>query len=690
MIGAPERGLDSSRDFSELPPGTTSAPGTWEQNYFIWTIILAHVPLFVSCVDIQGIFEGTITYNADPPLGAQDLRYDATIALSESEEIVLIRPLRAGGESQPSVATGAPLEGAPGGAPAPTLLPYAGAPFPSARSPSPSARALLPTARGPIPSARAPLPSARAPFPSLADTGAGRASLPSAVQSPVAVLTDRYDGARSVLGVLAFSSVGCAGNTGKCKACWQYRQGVNGRETILTPAMLKAGNFGKLAELAVDGQAYTHPLVVPGITVNGKQVTGVIVATQRNFVYMFDVATGALLWVTKQLGNPLTPADVGNCSDVKPYYGITGTPVVDMSANVVYVAANSKPSLELILEGPSSNWTLYSLDLSTGLNKYRPLVLQGSATLSNVTVTFSPTFQLQRAGLAISNGKVLVSFGAHCDFFDYSGWVFATNPVREQITAIWRSTNQFETDGGGVWQSGIAPAVDDFGNVYLTTGSGLREPEENNYGNAVVKLPPPPDSGEWQAVDYFMPSDQSEFDEGDLASGAATLFNIGPKQVLAVAGKAGKTWVLDVSNMGKFGVNAYQSIPNTGFMFGGQLFDPILKRLWINPQPFTTQKNLQVWQLASTGYFESPPIGTGPRQDGFGGTPTLTHNNGTNGIVWTTGSYGIRAYDASATGNITPIYTDNPGNFVKFQHVVVANGLVFLAGDGTVSIYGPK
>lgn len=56
--------------------------------------------------------------------------------------------------------------------------------------------------------------------------------------------------------------------------------------------------------------------------------------------------------------------------------------------------------------------------------------MQGSTTIAGVTATFQPTFQLQRAGLAISNDKVIVSYGAHCDMNTYQG-VMAFNAVHK-------------------------------------------------------------------------------------------------------------------------------------------------------------------------------------------------------------------------------------------------------------------
>lgn len=67
--------------------------------------------------------------------------------------------------------------------------------------------------------------------------------------------------------------------------------------------------------------------------------------------------------------------DKGSCWGVASA-GITGTPVVDPTNSVVYVVANSKPTTDRIFGGQSSSWTLYSLDLTTGLDKYKPMLIQ--------------------------------------------------------------------------------------------------------------------------------------------------------------------------------------------------------------------------------------------------------------------------------------------------------------------------
>lgn len=53
---------------------------------------------------------------------------------------------------------------------------------------------------------------------------------------------------------------------------------------MLTPALLRAGKFGRVRQFSVEGQVYAHPLVVPDLTIKGKTVTGLIIATEKNYV----------------------------------------------------------------------------------------------------------------------------------------------------------------------------------------------------------------------------------------------------------------------------------------------------------------------------------------------------------------------------------------------------------------------
>eukprot|EP00884_Botryococcus_braunii_P008791 jgi/Botrbrau1/17913/Bobra.50_1s0014.1 len=343
------------------------------------------------------------------------------------------------------------------------------------------------------------------------------------------------------------------------------RTGLNGRESTITPQLLRSSKFGKVGRYPVVGAIYAHPIIAPNVRIGDASISGVITATQKNYVYFFDADqvtdNPTPIWVRGPLGIPLTPADVGffsatsqliSCTLIRDSIGITSTPVIDPSTNTLYVVALSKPTTAQITGQPdAASHTLYSLDLATGANKYAPMVISGSTTLNGETVFFKPTYQNQRAGLAFTNGNVIVAFGAHCDFNLYSGWVFALNPALQKITGVWRSVKQVGSDGGGVWTSGTAPMIDPSDNIYVTTGNGLDEPQNGYYGNSVVKLSQPPGSATqpWRVVDYFMPSDNPQINDEDFGTGMPTLFNIGSLSLIAMGGKVGKAWIQDITNL---------------------------------------------------------------------------------------------------------------------------------------------
>jgi outer membrane protein assembly factor BamB len=78
---------------------------------------------------------------------------------------------------------------------------------------------------------------------------------------------------------------------------------------------------------AVDGSVYAQPLFV-----NNQ----VLVATQNNTVYGLNSTTGQVMW-SQHLGTPVSSGSLpcGNISQV----GITGTPVIDATNNVLYTVA---------------------------------------------------------------------------------------------------------------------------------------------------------------------------------------------------------------------------------------------------------------------------------------------------------------------------------------------------------------
>src|SRR5262245_46723444 len=65
----------------------------------------------------------------------------------------------------------------------------------------------------------------------------------------------------------------------------------NLQETILTPANVNATNFGTLASVSIDGQAYAQPLYKHNLMINGTPHDVAFVATEHDSVYAFDIVT---------------------------------------------------------------------------------------------------------------------------------------------------------------------------------------------------------------------------------------------------------------------------------------------------------------------------------------------------------------------------------------------------------------
>src|SRR4051812_9827945 len=119
-------------------------------------------------------------------------------------------------------------------------------------------------------------------------------------------------------------------------------------ETLLSPAAIQSQNFGRLFSLVVDGQVYAQPLVLSSLEMPGKGPRNVVfLATMRNMVYAYDAdgREAAPLWKTP-LGSAMPfdriPKDAGariGQYNIRPYIGITSTPVIDRAKGLMYVVA---------------------------------------------------------------------------------------------------------------------------------------------------------------------------------------------------------------------------------------------------------------------------------------------------------------------------------------------------------------
>lgn len=533
------------------------------------------------------------------------------------------------------------------------------------------------------------------------------------------------------------------------------RDGANTHEFALTPANVNTSTFVKLFSCAVDGAIYAQPLWVPQITVNGAKHNVVFVATQHDSVYAFDADASpcATLWhfslldaahgggtgAVAETSVPASPPYVGSgFGDITPEVGITGTSVIDPATNTIYVVTKSV----IPNSSPLAFFQrLHALDLVTGNEKFGgPLNI--SATVpgngdgsSGGMVPFDPGNEHQRSGLALNGGFVYVAWASHEDHSPYHGWVIAYGANLSQQAAVFNTSPN--SGLSGIWMSGAAPAFDNSGNIYFSTGNGTFDTSatvppqapNNDFGDSVLKLAPP-NVGALPLLDFFTPFDQSNLNAGDVdvaAGGVVLLPNLSTgKQILVQVGKDGTIHVLDRSNLGQY-CNGCASDTQIVQEIQGQV-----NGMWGTPAYWngnlyvggaqdggTSGDNLKAFSFspALSQPLSAAPTSLSSHVYNFSGpTPSVSANGTTNGIVWAidNSQYGpptpngsgpavLHAYDAtnlaSELWNSSQVSGDIAGNAVKFTVPTIANGKVYVGtrgssttngGVGELDVYGLK
>ena len=251
------------------------------------------------------------------------------------------------------------------------------------------------------------------------------------------------------------------------------------------------------------------------VTIPGKGVHDVAyVATAHDSVYAFDAANPSAnpLWKASFLtGAEVTTvpsADVGDCCNLYPEIGITGTPVIDPTSATIYVVAKTRE-----VTGAVTTYVqrLHALDLATGIEKFGgPVVIEatvpGSADdATGGTIAFDALRQNQRPALLLSKGVVYIGFAAHAEVQPWHGWMLGYDATSLQQVMVYNDTATGA--GGGIWQSGGGPGADAAGHVYFATGNGTFDANTGgiSFGNSILKL-----DTEAAVLDYFTPHDQAD------------------------------------------------------------------------------------------------------------------------------------------------------------------------------------
>jgi hypothetical protein len=499
------------------------------------------------------------------------------------------------------------------------------------------------------------------------------------------------------------------------------RDGQNLKEYALNSTVLStSGAFGRLFTCTIsDGPVYSQALYVANLAISGGIHNVVFVATQQNTVYAFDADASPCVtyWhmTLEPTGSTPTPNN-GNQGDgdINGPYGIFGTPVIDLTTNVLYAVASTLDN------GTNFSYRLHALDLATGTEKTSsPVAISGQVA----TITFDPSVHMQRPGLLLSGSTVYVSFGSYGDANTYFGWVMGYDKSALTQTGIYNTApDSTESTGAAIWMAGSGPAADTGGNIFFSSANGPFNvtglpptAPHDNFGDTLVKL-----TSSLTVGDFFTPADQSMLDSGDLdlGSGGVLLLPAAAGSAahpnLAIASdKESNLYLVDRDGMGQYNgvtntnvqtvtVNSTGGGITTGFfstasywngnVYAGAVGDNV-KRYPISNALLATSPATQ-----TTDSYAYPGVNVVISAAGSGATAGIAWALDTNASGTATGGAGasgpaiLRAYDATALGaalwSSTALSTDQAGNAVKFIVPTVANGKVYVVGTNQLTVYG--
>jgi uncharacterized protein (TIGR03437 family) len=472
------------------------------------------------------------------------------------------------------------------------------------------------------------------------------------------------------------------------------RTGLYPNETLLTPANVKAGLFGKRYVFPVDGSVYAQPLYLTRVRIAGKGLRNVLfVATSHDSLYAFDAddesAAGSQpLWKLSLLDESPGAATVSQ-SDVDcpviPELGITGTPVIDPISGTMYLIAFTKEN------GGQFVYRLHSVDVTSGTERPgSPVEIQAPG--------FVPLPQKQRAALLLTGGVVYSPWSGHCDNGTYHGFIMAHDAVSLKPVGVFNAT---PTDSGAsFWNGGAGPAADSEGNIFAVSANGDFDGNRAaaRYDESVLRLAPAP---RLSVIDLFTPFNRVSLDETDqdLGSSGALLLpdeagSPAHPQVLFVSGKEGRMYLLDRQSLGGAQVNsdsgALASLPVLGSnqTFGMAAY--FNASIYIAP----ADSPMFAFKVSGASLAASPWAVTTDTHSAPGATPSISSNAATNGIVWIISNDDagkLLAYDAAGlnllyNSNAQP--ADSFSGNTEFTAPTIADGKVFVAGVSGVTVYG--
>ena len=499
------------------------------------------------------------------------------------------------------------------------------------------------------------------------------------------------------------------------------RTGGNLNETILTPTSVNSSTFGQIFSYPVDGYVYAQPLYVSGLEIPGQGTHNVVfVATEHNNVYALDAdsntgTNGGVLWQVNLGPSAICPTNGFLFQAIQPEVGITGTPVIDLASQTLYVDA-------FTFDGTNYNHSIHALNLSDGSEKpFSPVIVSASipgvgAGSTNGVLPFQAIQQLQRPALTLVGNVLYVAYAGYTDTTStdpFHGWVLGFDASTLQLLSdhIFNSTpngttSQFGAIAGeaGIWMGGDGIASDTDSNIYFSTGDGNFNAYfgGTEYGNSVLKLST---TNGFSVADYFTTYNQAYFRSNDIDVGSGGVMLLpdqpGPYPHLMVAGgKPQRAYLLnrdmmttDNNHYDPTGTsdNILQTMP-----LGGGAFDT---PAYFNQEIYyvAAHDTIRAYVVSNATLIPDLPGTFGSRTYPFpGATPSISADGTNNGIAWTiqNGTPAVLvAYNA--TNLTTELYNsaqagtrDQLTNGVKFAVPTIADGKVYVGGRYKLAVFG--
>ncbi|KAL8698939.1 MAG: hypothetical protein Q9224_001623, partial [Gallowayella concinna] len=487
----------------------------------------------------------------------------------------------------------------------------------------------------------------------------------------------------------------------------------------MDPSVVGSAQFGQLWTTKFPGnyrnaleQIYSQPLVY---TLDDN-VQYVFIATTQNNVYKVNAKTGAIV-ASRNLHIPFLTADILPCTDINPLVGVTGTGVIDPATDTWYITAKTYDDQTDQVKGlPNGRYFFHAIDVNTLAEKSGfPKPMEGIIARNNPNRMFQGGIHLQRPALLLTGQYVYAGFASHCVQYNFTGWIMGWDKTSGNIVERFTTEGGQEpnkTPGGGVWMSGGGLATDNKGSMYFSTGNGYAS---QLHGVPVPGRQPPTaleeavvnmkinDDGSLSVADFFMPWEKEQLDGADKDLGTTPFELLPPstftcpnaKRLGVVTGKSGKTYILNLDNLGGYqmGANKLDAIPqapiqNENSVYAGAGVYP-LDGGYIYINVIQYQTHVFKFSCDGSGNPAFTKVADSPEKAAYvlgvgHGTTTSFNGQAGTGLYWMTDvdGYNLRIYNAvPQSGALQLIKTANIPGVTKFAKPVFGDGKAYV---GTV------